>query len=122
MQLEDKNNSSSKRSSTPRSGKRTRRVISLIAVDQNSPAFKKAKKNLDFSNRIEKEKAPAQGKNILNLPYIDSEDEKEQVVDLTKQVAAEHEEFPSPTPREDLVEQVTEASSANLGPRESTRY
>ena len=112
MQPEDKKNSPSKRSSTHRSGKRKRRAISPIAVGQNSPTFKKAKKNLDFSNRTEKEKAPAQGKNILNLPYIDSKDEEEQGVDLTKQVAAEHEELPSPPPRKDLVEQVAGASSS----------
>ena len=112
MQLEEKKNSPSKRSSTPRSGKRKRRAISLIAVDQNSPAFKKAKKNLYFSNRAEKEEALAQGKNILNLPYTNSEDEEEQGVDLTKQVAAEHEEFPSPTPREDQGEPAVEASSS----------
>ena len=106
LQPEDKKNSPSKRSSTPRSGKRKRRAISPITVDQNSPAFKKAKKNLDFSNRTEKEEAPTQGKNILNLPYTDSEDEEEQGVDLTKQVAVENEELPSPTPREDLVKQV----------------
>ena len=41
-----------------------------------------------------------QGDNILNLPYSDSEEENEQEVDLTKKVASEHEEFPSPTPRE----------------------
>ena len=99
-------------SSTPRSGKRKRRSISPIAVGQNSPAFKKAKNKLDFSNRIEKEEAPAQGKNILNLPYTDSEDEEDQGVDLIKQVVVEDEEFPSPTPREDLVEQVTGASSS----------
>ena len=84
MQPEDKKNSPSKRSSTPRSGKRKRRAISPIVVSQNSPAFKKAKKNLDFSNIIEEEEAPAQGKNILNLPYTDSEDEDEKGVNLTK--------------------------------------
>ena len=77
MQPEDKNNSPSKRSSTPKSGKRKRRAISPIAVDQNSLAFKKAKKNLDFNNRTEKEEAVVQGKNIVNLPYTDSEDEEE---------------------------------------------
>ena len=77
LQPEDKNNSPSKRHSTPRSGKRKRRSISQIVLDQNSPAFKKAKKNLDFSNITKKEEAPTQGKNILNLSYTNSEDEEE---------------------------------------------
>ena len=90
----------SKKSTTPRSGKRKRRAISPVTVDQPSPTSKtnQAKINLDFSGK-EKE-APAQGENILNLPYSNSEEEKGQEVDLIKQVAAEHEEFPSPTPRE----------------------
>ena len=47
-----------------------------------------------------------------NIPYSESEDEEEQKVDLTKQVAAEHEEFPSPTPREGQDEPMEEASSS----------
>ena len=83
-----------------------------MVVDQASPTSKtnKAKRNLDFSGK--EEEAPTQGKNILNLPYTDSEDEEEQGVDLTKKVVAEHEELPSPTPREDLFEQVIGASSS----------
>ena len=54
-----------------------RRSISPIAIDQNSLDFKKAKKNLDFSNKTEKEDALVQGKNILKLPYTDFEDEEE---------------------------------------------
>ena len=112
MQPEDKGKSPSNNSTTPRSGKRKRRAtISPVAGDQASPTPKnnKAKINLYFS---EKAKGfPAQGKNILNLPYTKSEDEEEQEVDLTKHVATEHDGFPSPTPREDLVEQVTRASS-----------
>ena len=79
MQLEDKNKSSSKKYSIPRSGKRKRRAISPISVDQASPTSKtkKAKRNLDFSEKTEKEEASAQDKNVLNLPYIDSEDEEE---------------------------------------------
>ena len=82
-----------------------------MGVDQASPTPKtnKDKRNLDFSGNAEG--VPTQGKNILNLPYTDSEDEEEQGVDLTKKVVAEHEELPSPTPRENLVEQVTGASS-----------
>ena len=70
-----------------------------MAVDQASPTSKtnKAKRNLDFSGK--EEEFPAQGKNILNLPYSESEEEEEQEVDLAEQVAAEHEDFPSPTPK-----------------------
>ena len=54
----------SKKSSTPRSGKRKRRGISPIASDQASPASntKKAKRNLDFSEKTEEEEASAQDK------------------------------------------------------------
>ena len=40
-----------------------------MAMDQASPTSKtnKAKRNMDFSGK--EEEAPAQGKNILNLPY-----------------------------------------------------
>ena len=69
-----------------------------MTVDHPSPTSKtnQAKRNLGFSGK--EEEAPAQGENILNLPYLDSEEEKEKEVDLTKQVAAEHEDFPSPKP------------------------
>ena len=96
---EDKGKSPSKKSTTPRSGKRKRRAISPITVDQLSPTAKtnQAKRTLDFSGK-EKE-VPAQSENILNLPYSDSEEEKEGEVDLTEQVVAENEEFPSVAPK-----------------------
>ena len=77
MHPEDKRKFSSKNSSTPKSGKRKRRDISPIGVDQASPAAKtkKAKRNLDFSEK--EEEVPAPGKNILNLPYSDSKDQEE---------------------------------------------
>ena len=55
-----------------------------MAVDQASPTSKtnKAKRNLDFSAKKEEVSAP--NRNVLNLPYSDSEDEEEQEVDLTK--------------------------------------
>ena len=92
------------------SGKRKRKAISPVTVDQPSPTSKnnQAKRNLDFSGR-EKE-APAQSGNILHLPYSDLEEEKEQEVDLTKHVAAEHEEFPSPTPSDGQEEPMAETS------------
>ena len=81
-QTEDKRKSSSKKSSTPRSGKRKRRAISPITVDQASPTpkTKKTKRNLDFSEKVEE--VPTPDKNILNLPYSDSEDEEEHETNL----------------------------------------
>ena len=104
--------SSSKNSSTPRSGKRKRRAISPIAVDQASlaPKTKKAKRNLDFSEKVEE--VPAPRKNILNLPYSNSEDEEEQGNNLENQDEVGHEDIPSPTPKVDQGELVVEASSS----------
>ena len=84
MQPEDKRKSSSKKSFTPRSGKRKRKAISPILVDQASPdpKTKKAKRILDFSEKTEKEEASAQDKKFLNLPYSDSEDEEEHGTNL----------------------------------------
>ena len=55
-----------------------------MTVDHPSPTSKtnQAKINMDFNGR-EKE-APTQSENILNLPYSDSEEEKEQEFDLTE--------------------------------------
>ena len=104
--------SPSKKSTTPGSGKRERRDISLVTVDQPPPTSNtnQAKRNLDFSGK-EKED-PAQSGNIMNLPYLDSEEEREEEVDLAEQVVAENEEFPSPTPKEYQGEPVEKASSS----------
>ena len=50
LQPEDKGKSPSKKSTTPRSGKRKRRAISPMTMDQPSPTTEtnKAKRNLDF--------------------------------------------------------------------------
>ena len=55
-----------------------------MAVDQPSPTPKtnRTKRNLDFSGK--EESSPTQGKNALNLPYSDSEEEEGLEVDLTK--------------------------------------
>ena len=55
-----------------------------MTLDQPSPTSKtnQAKITLYFS-RKEKE-APTQSENIINLPYLDLEEEQEQEVDLTK--------------------------------------
>ena len=81
-------------------------------MDQPSPTSKKNqdKINLDFIGK-EKE-APAKSVNILNLPYSEEEEEREEEVDLVEQVAIENEEFSSPTPKEDQGEPVEEASSS----------
>jgi hypothetical protein len=87
LHLGDKEDPYSKKSSTPISGKRKRRAISPVAVDHPSPSSnpRKYKKKLDFNHDTGKEESPPRDKNILNLPYIDSEDEE-------KPVATEHEE------------------------------
>jgi hypothetical protein len=79
LQPEHKKGSSSRKYSTPRSGKRKRRAISLVAVDHSSPSskYKKDKKKLDFSKDAEKAEEPPVDMNILNLPYTDSEDEED---------------------------------------------
>ena len=111
LHLEAKGKSPSKKSTTPGSGKRKRRAISPITMDHPSPTAKtnQDKRTLDFSGK-EKE-VPTQSGNILNLPYSDSEEEREQEVDLIEQVAAENEEFPSPTPREGQNEPIAKTSS-----------
>ena len=53
------------------------RVISPILYDQSTPTSKpkKAKKKLNFDKVKGKGKASPENKNILNLPYFDSESE-----------------------------------------------
>jgi hypothetical protein len=52
VQLEGKKSPHSKKSSTPRSGKRRRRAISLAPINQSSPSSKldKTKKKLNFNS------------------------------------------------------------------------
>jgi len=78
-----------------------------VAAEQSTPSSKpkRAKKKLDSSHETEKGEASPEDKNILNLPYTDSEEEEEQV-------AAEYEDLPSPTPKEDQGQQVAETSSS----------
>ena len=85
MQPEDERKYYSKNSFTPRSGKRKRRAISPITVDYASPApkTKKAKRNLDFSEKVEE--VPAPNINILKLPYSESKYEEEQETNLVDQ-------------------------------------
>jgi hypothetical protein len=128
-QPEDKKKSSSRKSSTPRSGKIKRRAISPLEVEQTSSSSKpkRDKKKLDFSKATKGETSSVD-KKILNLPYTNSEDEEE------KEVKVDHEEVVtekspsdaalegdqmkdieapgSPTPKEDQELQIVEASTS----------
>ena len=90
LQLEEKGRSPSKKSSTPRSGKRKTRDISPTTTEQppSSSKTKQVKRNLDFSEKGQE--ITAHSGNILNLPYSDSEEEKEEVANLAVQVIAEN--------------------------------
>ena len=100
LQPEEKGKSPAKKSSTPRSGKRKRRAISPVAAEQppSSSKANKVKRNLDFSEKGQE--VAAHSENILNLPYSDSEEEKEEGADLALQIVAMTKELPSPTPKE----------------------
>ena len=89
-----------KKYTTPRSGKRKRRAISPAIVEKPSSPYKTkhAKINLDFSEKGKE--ITTHSENILNLPYLDSKEEREEGTDLAKQVVAENEELPSPTPKD----------------------
>ena len=78
-------------------------------MDHPSPTSKtnQDKRNLGFSGK--EEEAPSQDK--MYLTYLTYEEEEGQEVDLTKQIAAEHEDFPSPTPREGQDEPMADTSS-----------
>ena len=82
LQPEEKGKSPSKNYSTPRSGKMKRRDISPTTAEQppSSSKTKQDKRNLEFSEKGKEITAHTQ--NILNLPYSDSEEEREEGVDL----------------------------------------
>ena len=65
-------------SSTPNSGKIKRRAISPAAAEQppSSSKAKKVKRNLDFNEKGQE--VTTHSENILNLPYLDSEEEQEE--------------------------------------------
>jgi hypothetical protein len=126
VQSEGKKNPHSKKSSTPRSGKRRRRAISPTPVNQPSPSSKlgKTKKKLNFNSEEGEAKESPANKNILNLPYTDSENEEHHIetghedsvttgrenfvfVDIYR---ASYENLPSPTPREEKEPQIADAS------------
>jgi hypothetical protein len=81
---------------------------------------------LNFNNEKEKAKESPVNKNILNLPYTDSEDEEHQIeighedsvttgcenfvfVDI---YIASYEDLPSPIPQEEQEPQIVDASSS----------
>ena len=96
----EKGKSHSKKCSTPRSGKRKRRDIfpTIAQLPPSSSKTKQVKRNLDFSEKGKE--IIAHSGNILNLPYSDSKEEREEGADLVVQVVAKIEELPSPTPKE----------------------
>ena len=112
LQPEEKEKSPLKKSSTLGSGKRKRRVISLTTAEQppSSSKTKKVKRNLDFSEKGQE--ITANSGKILNPPYSNSEEEREEGVDLGVQVVVDIEELPSPTQKEQD-EPVEKASSSN---------
>jgi hypothetical protein len=133
VQPEDKKSPSSRKSSTPRSGKRKRRAISPVAVDHPSPSSKpkRTKKKLEFSKEAEKAEEPPVNKRILNLPYTDSEEEERLKQGMKVETGHEdpattghedtvyvnpfttrYEDLPSPTPKEEHEMQAAEASSS----------
>ena len=82
LQLEEKGKSPSKKYSTPRSGKRKRRDISPTTTKQppSSSKTNMVKRNIDFSEKGQE--ITTHSGNILNLPYSDSEEEREEAIYL----------------------------------------
>jgi hypothetical protein len=76
----NKRNTPSTKSSSPQRSKRKRRAISPVITEgpTSSSKSKKAKKMLDFSQDAEGETS-ASSKNVLNLPYTNSEEDLEPV-------------------------------------------
>ena len=79
---EGKGKSPANKSSTTISGERKRRAISPTTIEHppSSSKTKQVKRNLDFSKKGQE--ITAHSGNILNLPYSDSEEEREEVADL----------------------------------------
>jgi hypothetical protein len=128
IQPEGKKSHHSKKSSTPRSGKRRRRAISPTLVNQPSPSTKlnKTNKKLNFNSEKQKAKKSTMNKSILNLPYTNSEDEEYQIeigqedsVTTGREIfvfvdiyTTSYEYLPSPTPREEKEPKIQDASSS----------
>ena len=65
--------------------------------------------NLDFSEKGQE--VETHNENILNLPYLDSEEDQEEGTDLGVQIVAMPEELPSPTPKEKVEPTKKDSSS-----------
>jgi hypothetical protein len=108
-QPKDKKKISSKKSSTPMSSKRKRRAISPVQIEEpvSSSKSKRAKKKLDFSQATEGQ-ASAPDKNVLNLPYTDSEEDLESVEgEVPEQAAFEEAPFSPEVPDLEIPEAST---------------
>jgi hypothetical protein len=108
-QPKDKKKISSKKSSTPMSSKRKRRAISPVQIKEpvSSSKSKRAKKKLDFSQATEGQ-ASAPDKNVLNLPYTDSEEDLESVEgEVPEQAAFEEAPFSPEVPDLEIPEAST---------------
>ena len=117
LQAEDKGkNSATRKSSTPRTRKRKRRSLSplIIQQDTSSSKPKRAKKKLRFDQIIEPREASPKLKNLLNLPYSDSEEEAEKTeereINLLDQTTEEHFVPPLPIPRDEASSSKPKAS------------
>ena len=99
LQPKEKGKSHVKKSNTPRSGRRRGRTISPATATEQPPSSsktKKEKRNLDF---VEKgQGAKAHQENVLNLLYLDSEEEQGEDATLALQIVLFTEALPSPTP------------------------
>jgi hypothetical protein len=99
--------------STPQSSKRKRRAISPVIMEgpASSSKSKKAKKMLVFSQDTEG-KRNASGKNVLNLPYTDSEEDLEPGErEVPEQDAFREAPFPSEVPDLEIPETSTSRHS-----------
>jgi hypothetical protein len=108
-QPKDKKKTSSTKSSTPQSSKRKRRAISPVMAEEptSSSKSKRAKKMLDFSQATEGQ-ASAPDKNVLNLPYTDSEEDLESVEgEIPEQAAPEEAPFSPKVPDLEIPEAST---------------
>jgi hypothetical protein len=95
--------------STPQSSKRKRRAISPVIAEgpTSSSKSKKAKKMLVFSQDIEGQ-TNASGKNVLNLPYTDSDEDLEPGErEVPEQAVFEEAPFPSEFPDLEIPETST---------------
>jgi hypothetical protein len=112
-QPKNKKKTSSTKSSSPQRSKRKRRAISPVITEEptSSSKSKKAKKKLDFS-QVAEGKTSASGKNVLNLPYTDSEEDLEPVErEIPEQASLEEAPFSPEFPDLEIPETSTSRHS-----------